>query len=1024
MANVYDRVKVATSTTGTGNITLGGAHPGFRTFATAVGGNDTVYYVIEDGTSWEIGTALFTLATSILSSRTVIASTNANSPINLTGNAVVFSSLPKELIDLKAPLNTPNFVGPVLIDSNRAIDEKYLISRKTNLVTNGTAHMGSNHNFTGFAYSAADGFYSKGCFTAVGDGTSTSTIDLMPVNPLLRHKLSLAMKASPSVGATHTVTLGFYDADGLEILPLHVGFSTTTTTLAQSLDPDDTVIVLTNSSGWNASTGADTTQRGFIAWNYTNSGGTAYAAGTYSRNAYSNLWASDASVNTGTHTITLSSPWAGPTLAAGTTVSRSRGAAAFTPVAVNAVAVPNSWTSYSGFIEGVDTAGTFTAGMFPPGTAYTKVKFSLNNGTTGGGIRITQVDFDLAWEPGIAAGTTAQYWRGDKTWQTLNKAAVGLGSVDNTADTAKSVASAAVLTTSRNFSISGGGITAANVGFTGAANVTLSASVDAGHITLARMANLAANSILGNNTGSAATPLALTGTQITAMLDNFTSTLKGLVPLSGGGTTNFLRADGTWAAPGGGGSVSDTAYAGSWNGVTGTAPSQNAVYDKIETLASLAGATFTGGVVIDPSTGTAGLRLDANASQYGSVTYSRAGLDRWQVLLDNSTESGSNVGGDYLLARYADNGSWIATAFAVNRANGTFTNYGNMVVDPASGDARLSVDSIVGQQAVVSLSRANVLRWSVGHDGVTESGSNAGSDFFIARHADNGSWINNPITITRSTGTITLANHLSGTTMNTTGAVGVGASTAHARFHVRDDANSATTGMIIQNRAATLPSVALYFISGSQDLSDNRYACITSGGNTSPNLAFWVANGASPFVAGQFLPTGTLQLYTSTANAAALRIPHGAVPTTPTNGDIWTTTAGVYARINSSTVRVDNSAQAIVMHINGGGVAIASGQKFDLPSVPYDCTVVGWTITGDVSGSAVVDILRSTYANYPTMSSIAGTEKPTLSAAQKNQDLTLSSWTTGLTAGDVLRANVDSASTVKTLTITIWVTRT
>jgi hypothetical protein len=38
----------------------------------------------------------------------------------------------------------------------------------------------------------------------------------------------------------------------------------------------------------------------------------------------------------------------------------------------------------------------------------------------------------------------------------------------------------------------------------------------------------------------------------------FSSTLKGIVPASGGGTTNFLRADGTWAAPaGGGGGISD-----------------------------------------------------------------------------------------------------------------------------------------------------------------------------------------------------------------------------------------------------------------------------------------------------------------------------------------------------------------------------------------------------------------------------------------------------------------------------------
>jgi hypothetical protein len=39
----------------------------------------------------------------------------------------------------------------------------------------------------------------------------------------------------------------------------------------------------------------------------------------------------------------------------------------------------------------------------------------------------------------------------------------------------------------------------------------------------------------------------------------FSSTDAGLVPLSGGGTTNFLRADGTWAAPAGGGSVTSVA---------------------------------------------------------------------------------------------------------------------------------------------------------------------------------------------------------------------------------------------------------------------------------------------------------------------------------------------------------------------------------------------------------------------------------------------------------------------------------
>lgn len=42
----------------------------------------------------------------------------------------------------------------------------------------------------------------------------------------------------------------------------------------------------------------------------------------------------------------------------------------------------------------------------------------------------------------ITTGTTTQYYRGDKTWQTLNKSAVGLSSVDNTSDASKPISTA------------------------------------------------------------------------------------------------------------------------------------------------------------------------------------------------------------------------------------------------------------------------------------------------------------------------------------------------------------------------------------------------------------------------------------------------------------------------------------------------------------------------------------------------------------------------------------------------------
>lgn len=111
--------------------------------------------------------------------------------------------------------------------------------------------------------------------------------------------------------------------------------------------------------------------------------------------------------------------------------------------------------------------------------------------------------------------------------------------------------------------------------------------------------------------------------------------------------------------------------------------------------------------------------------------------------------------------------------------------------------------------------------------------------------------------------------------------------------------------------------------------------------------------------------------------------------------------------------------------IDGGGIAITTGIKGDI-QVPFICTVSGWTILGDQSGSIVVDIWKDTYANYPpdVSDTIAGSEKPTLSAATKNQDLSLTTWSTlSLAAGDILRFNVDSVSTVTRVTISLHVTR-
>lgn len=83
----------------------------------------------------------------------------------------------------------------------------------------------------------------------------------------------------------------------------------------------------------------------------------------------------------------------------------------------------------------VDTAA---AAGTPDASNSVKGKIQLT-GDLGGTANSPTVPGLAAKEPSITAGTTNQYYRGDKSWQTLDKATVGLGNVDNTSDASKPV---------------------------------------------------------------------------------------------------------------------------------------------------------------------------------------------------------------------------------------------------------------------------------------------------------------------------------------------------------------------------------------------------------------------------------------------------------------------------------------------------------------------------------------------------------------------------------------------------------
>lgn len=87
--------------------------------------------------------------------------------------------------------------------------------------------------------------------------------------------------------------------------------------------------------------------------------------------------------------------------------------------------------------------------------------------------------------------------------------------------------------------------------------------------------------------------------------------------------------------------------------------------------------------------------------------------------------------------------------------------------------------------------------------------------------------------------------------------------------------------------------------------------------------------------------------------------------------------------------------------------------------VPVTMTIASWEMVADVSGSCVLDVWAETGAIPDNADSITAAAPPTLSAAQLASSSTLTGWTTTLTAGDVLAVNVDSATTVSYVTLTL-----
>lgn len=174
--------------------------------------------------------------------------------------------------------------------------------------------------------------------------------------------------------------------------------------------------------------------------------------------------------------------------------------------------------------------------------------------------------------------------------------------------------------------------------------------------------------------------------------------------------------------------------------------------------------------------------------------------------------------------------------------------------------------------------------------------------------------------------------------------------------------------------------------------------------------------------------------FTGTAQGlAAFHVEGGTYRITATSGAFtaeWTWvgigTASEYDFIDI-TDYIDNAIElaTVGLRIDNGASVIPTGVSGNIV-IPFNCTIQQWTLLANESGSVVVDIWRDTYANYPptVADTITASAKPTISSSTKGQSSTLTGWTTALTAGDILRFNVDSVTSIKALDINIRIART
>lgn len=255
-------------------------------------------------------------------------------------------------------------------------------------------------------------------------------------------------------------------------------------------------------------------------------------------------------------------------------------------------------------------------------------------------------------------------------------------------------------------------------------------------------------------------------------------------------------------------------------------------------------------------------------------------------------------------------------------------------------------------------------------------------------------------TLTGSAGkTLTFTNNLT-----LSGTDGVVMTTPTTSFTAaRTDAANTFTG--VQGMTSPAITTSLTTPSTTFALVNTTATTVNFAGGASTALNIGNASGTTSMLGiigfdGATASSSTAAIFpAATTSLSSIRLPHGSAPTSPVNGDVWTTTTGLNVRINGATQLLQSTtapgSDTYVLFNDGGAFGADSGMSYN--KTTDSLTLAGTLSSG--SGSSVAGGLVLTQGTANSTGTTAIIIQAPTSVTSYNRTLEGSAGSTGVYIG-------------------------